>query len=261
MATTTNYGWTTPDDTALVKDGASAIRTLGSSIDSTLKTQIDAQIPDSLLTTTGDIIYASGASTPARLGIGSTGNVLTVAAGVPSWAAPAATGSNWSLVNAGGTALTGAQTVTVSGITGADKLMVLIDDASSASASSRISVRINGDTASNYYSYGGYIVPASTYSAGLSKSLGSSGSSIVVGQMSGDTTETVSGAVLIEGGNSSGVKIFSAHGGAGAGSGNSQWGLMGAGGYWDSASTITSVSVFSGTGNLDAGTVFVYKSA
>jgi hypothetical protein len=31
MATTTNYSWTTPDDTDLVKDGASAIRTLGSS--------------------------------------------------------------------------------------------------------------------------------------------------------------------------------------------------------------------------------------
>lgn len=36
MATTTNYGWTTPDNTAYVKDGASAIRTLGSSIDTTL---------------------------------------------------------------------------------------------------------------------------------------------------------------------------------------------------------------------------------
>jgi hypothetical protein len=36
MATTTNYGWTTPDNTAYVKDGASAIRSLGSSIDTTL---------------------------------------------------------------------------------------------------------------------------------------------------------------------------------------------------------------------------------
>lgn len=35
MATTTNYGWETPDDTDLVKDGAAAIRSLGSSIDST----------------------------------------------------------------------------------------------------------------------------------------------------------------------------------------------------------------------------------
>ena len=37
MATTTNYGWTTPDDTALVKDGAAAIRTLGTSVDTTTK--------------------------------------------------------------------------------------------------------------------------------------------------------------------------------------------------------------------------------
>jgi hypothetical protein len=36
MATTTNYSWTTPDNTAYVKDGASAIRTLGSSVDTSL---------------------------------------------------------------------------------------------------------------------------------------------------------------------------------------------------------------------------------
>jgi len=46
---------------------------------------------DGLLTTTGDTFYASAAGTPARLGVGSTGQVLTVAAGVPSWATPAAT--------------------------------------------------------------------------------------------------------------------------------------------------------------------------
>jgi hypothetical protein len=33
MANTTNFGWETPDDTDLVKDGAAAMRTLGSSID------------------------------------------------------------------------------------------------------------------------------------------------------------------------------------------------------------------------------------
>ena len=36
MATTTNYGWTTPDDSQAFKLGANAIRTLGSSIDTTL---------------------------------------------------------------------------------------------------------------------------------------------------------------------------------------------------------------------------------
>ena len=40
----------------------------------------------STMTTTGDILYASAANTPARLGIGSTGQSLIVAAGVPSWA-------------------------------------------------------------------------------------------------------------------------------------------------------------------------------
>jgi hypothetical protein len=83
MATTTNYGWTTPDDTALVKDGASAIRTLGSSVDTTTK----ALNPS---TTLGDVEYRSStANTNTRLGIGSTGQVLTVAGGVPSWATPA----------------------------------------------------------------------------------------------------------------------------------------------------------------------------
>lgn len=43
-------------------------------------------IKNTLTTTTGDIIYASAANTPARLGIGSTNQVLTVSGGVPTWA-------------------------------------------------------------------------------------------------------------------------------------------------------------------------------
>ena len=82
MPTTTNYGWTTPADTDLVKDGASAIRTLGTSIDTTTKNLNPS-------TTLGDIEYRSStANTNTRLGIGSTGQVLTVSGGVPSWASP-----------------------------------------------------------------------------------------------------------------------------------------------------------------------------
>jgi hypothetical protein len=47
-----------------------------------------AYVPKTLTTTTGDIIYASAANTPARLGIGSTDQVLKVSGGVPVWAAP-----------------------------------------------------------------------------------------------------------------------------------------------------------------------------
>ncbi len=50
---------------------------------------IEGGIQPTLVTTTGDMIYASAASNPARLGIGSAGQVLTVASGIPSWATPA----------------------------------------------------------------------------------------------------------------------------------------------------------------------------
>ena len=58
-------------------------------VTSAIQTQMDGKIAKTLTTTTGDIIYASGANTPARLGIGSTDQVLKVTAGVPTWATPA----------------------------------------------------------------------------------------------------------------------------------------------------------------------------
>ena len=64
------------------------------------------------MTTTGDIIYSSPGSTPVRLGIGSTGNVLTVAAGVPSWAAPAGGGKVLQVVEGTLTGSTGSTSAT-----------------------------------------------------------------------------------------------------------------------------------------------------
>ena len=46
----------------------------------------DNVIVKSLLTTKGDIIYASSTSTPVRLGIGSNAQVLKVSTDVPAWA-------------------------------------------------------------------------------------------------------------------------------------------------------------------------------
>jgi hypothetical protein len=78
-------------------------------VTSAIQTQIDGKsstshnhnsdyIAKTLTTTTGDIIYASSANNPARLGIGSTGNILTVSGGVPTWAAPAG-GSGLTLIS------------------------------------------------------------------------------------------------------------------------------------------------------------------
>ena len=142
MATTTNYGWDTPDDTDLVKDGAAAIRTLGSSVDTTTK-NLNPQ------TTTGALAYRSAtANVNTALAIGSTGQVLTVAAGVPTWATPAAAGSETLLST---TSLSGTST-TISSISGAYKhLRIWIFDIDITSATSaQLRFRFNGDTAANY---------------------------------------------------------------------------------------------------------------
>jgi hypothetical protein len=79
MATTTNYSWTTPDDTALVKDGAAAIRSLGTAIDTTVFNNAGAAIAKTIVDAKGDIIAATGADTVARLASsGVNGEVLTV---------------------------------------------------------------------------------------------------------------------------------------------------------------------------------------
>lgn len=117
MATTTNFGWETPDDTDLVKDGAAAMRTLGSAIDTSLvdlkggttgqvlskasNTDMDfswvAQddsnaIQNAIIDAKGDLIVGSAADTPARLAVGTNGYVLvadsTETTGL-KWAAPA----------------------------------------------------------------------------------------------------------------------------------------------------------------------------
>lgn len=80
MATTTNYGWVTPDDTNLVKDGALAIRTLGSSADTTVKNLNPG-------TTAGDIDYYTSGTAKARIAIGTANQVLQVNSGAtaPEW--------------------------------------------------------------------------------------------------------------------------------------------------------------------------------
>ena len=76
------------------------------------------------MTTTGDTIYSSSGSTPARLGIGTAGQVLTVNSGAtaPEWAS-AASGGGMTLLST--TTLSGAST-TVSVGTGYTDLYVLV---------------------------------------------------------------------------------------------------------------------------------------
>jgi len=255
MATTTNYGWTTPNDTDLVKDGAAAIRTLGSSIDTTTK----ALNPS---TTLGDIEYRSAtANTNTRLGIGSTGNVLTVSGGVPVWSAPAGAGASWTLLNTGGTALTGATTITVSGISAKNQLMIIVQNAS-AGAEASFSLRFNSDSASNYSEFGSQRGFNSVYSRDMAEqSLANTASTeITLGRQAGTSNSSLSGYCVISGTNTTGIKIYNSASGINVVSNQDSFSRT-LGGYYSGSSAISSVSILSDTGNFDAGTIFIYGSA
>ena len=292
MATTTNYGWTTPDDTALVKDGASAIRSLGTSVDTTTKNlnpsttlgdieyrsstantntrlgigssgqvlTVAAGVPSwangfsNPLTTTGDTIYSSSGSTPARLGIGTTGQVLTVSGGVPSWATVSAAGANYTLLNSGGTTLSGAST-TVSGISGKENLLILFRDGTNASQAI-VGIRINSDSTAGNYDYAGTRINGlSTYAANfLERESPTNASSIPVARFC-DSGGSVSGALAINGGTQTGFKQFSS---TGAGSSTPNQAAFCLTGIYKGTAAITSITVVNNTGSFTGGTVYVY---
>jgi len=203
------------------------------------------------MTTTGDTLYASAANTPARLGIGSTSQVLTVAGGVPTWATPAI---NWVAVNSGGTALSGS-TTTISGITGANQLMVLMYGGSSTNTYVEFYARINNDTGGNYL-YAGVNQSGSTTGNFSSNAA----TKIIMAGGSSSATAAGYGSVVITGGNASGVKSFSSTGSADAGGGSGVASFI-SGGYWNNSATITEINFFPSAGTWDAGTVYVFKSA
>ena len=130
--TTTNFGWTVPSDTDLVKDGAAAIRTAlggvdtsfvdlkggttgqvlskasGTDLDFTWVAQDDSNaIQNAIVDAKGDLISATAADTPARLAVGTNGQVLTADS-------TTSTGLKWATASSGG-GMTLLSTTTLSG--------------------------------------------------------------------------------------------------------------------------------------------------
>lgn len=70
MATTTNFGWSTPDNTGYVKDGALAIRTLGTAVDASmapLRGGTTGQVLQKASGSNMDFVWGTVSSTP-RIG-------------------------------------------------------------------------------------------------------------------------------------------------------------------------------------------------
>jgi hypothetical protein len=173
---TSNYNWQMPTATDLVTDLPADFEVFGQAVDTSLADLLggttgqvlakasatdmdfvwttDAAGMTNPMTTTGDTIYSSSGSTPARLGIGTTGQVLAVSGGIPAWTTPAAGGKVLQVVNAtygtqaGSTSTTYADTgltATITPTLATSKILVIVDQSGVGkwNANNFVFVRLN----------------------------------------------------------------------------------------------------------------------
>lgn len=205
--TTTNFGWDIPQSTDLVKDGATAIATLGQDIDTALVdlkggttgqvlakasgTDLDfswvAQddsnaIQNAIVDAKGDLIAATAADTPARLAVGTNGQVLTADS-------TAATGIKWATPTSGSMTLlstttlnSGTTSQTISSISSAyTQILIIAKNVRMNSGGASWTARLNSDTGTNYISgvqtvFGATNYPQTAYATSIYLALRNSGS-------------------------------------------------------------------------------------
>jgi hypothetical protein len=140
-------------------------------------------IPKDTVTAEGDILYASGSATVARLAIGTADQVLGIAAGVPAWTTPAAGAVTLISSTTLGTAT---QTVTLSSIPGTYKRIELYVSGlkSSTASASDLKIRFNNAAGGIY---------GSQRVSGIS-------STASAGRLTGQTSIAVSTTSILSGG-------------------------------------------------------------
>jgi hypothetical protein len=252
MATTTNYSWTTPDDTALVKDGAAAIRSLGTAIDSTVFTNAGAAINKSLIDAAGDLIYGTADNTVARLAIGTADQVLKVNSG--------ATAPEWGTAPSGGmtlistTTLSGAS-ISLSSIPSTyNHLQLVIRNFLPATDDRNLQMRINGDSNANRHYF------LATNSSNNNQVAGTFSETSI--QISASNDNGVGNGLivvnLIDYKNTTSWKMFNFQSAAVDSSNTAAWTLLNGFGYYNQTGAISSINLFPNGGNFTSGTALLY---
>lgn len=207
---------------------------------------VTGAVPLSTVTANGDLIVGTSSGAVGRLGVGSTGQVLTVSGGVPTWASASATAISYTLLNAGGTSLSGSST-TVSGLSGYNYLMVWLTGVSCTTGGNSIRIALN-NVENNNVSWSAFTLANTT--PGFSDS--NNGSFLYCG--SADAGQTQKIIYNVEAANSTGVKPIKWIGTPSSQDANSE--VYVGQGYDKQASVVSSITVKGGT--FDAGTMFVY---
>jgi hypothetical protein len=273
MATTTpNFNFPVPQSTDLVKDGATAIAALGTSVDTQFvdlkggttgqvlskasNTDLDYSwvttddanaIQNAIVDAKGDLIAATANDTPARLAVGANGQTIVANSSASTGLAYSNNAPLGGLPALSTTTLTGASTITVSGISNVSRLAITINEAS-ADAGSYISLRFNGDSGASYGYYGVFNSAGTIASAGLVNS-----ASIPVARQGNAGGNNINAHLNVEGSFSSGMLQYNL-GSAFNGTGGEAYNWSG---FYVGSAQITSISIISSVGNFDNGTLFI----
>lgn len=166
---------------------------------------------------------------------------------------PAASVSpNYTLLNTGGTSLSGS-TTTIS-FTAYNSLLIIVQNISSNTGNSYVDVRFNSDSGNNYQSSSWY----NGNGAGLQPETAIVDKFRILRM--DQIAETLSaGSLQVWGANSSGIKSVNFVGTGDRGGNTNGRAYVGIGRYVGS-SAITSVSILCDSGSFDNGTVFIYGS-
>lgn len=202
----------------------------------------------------GALLSATAASTPGVLAVGTNDHVLTADSATSTglkWAAPAAGAENYALINAGGTNLTAATSITVSGISNKKALLIYIE-AGSADALAFFEIIFNSDTSANYTFIGSRSVTNAAYTNYTSVDY----TRIDVARQDDTAVTTVTAVLQLRGCDGIGYKPFILNSGASS-NGTSGQNFAGTG-YYKGTSAISSVTIRSTQGNFDAGKIYLY---
>lgn len=202
---------------------------------------------NSPLTAKGDLFTYSTA--PARLAVGNNGDTIVADSSTATGLAYSKNAPLGGLQSLGSANLSGAATVTFSGISNKSRLWLAVENISTVNTGVFVGIRLNAKTDS--YGYAGIGVVGTAANPTFSNAA----SQIYLCQTSTTHTDTANSMVQLDGCFSAGM-VTGTVGGVASGTSASayQWNAL----FSLQAAQVTSVSVVSGSGNFDGGSITVY---
>jgi hypothetical protein len=240
MSTTPNYNWPLIEPTDFVTNLPADLETLADAIDA------------SFAAGEGDLLVGGSSNIFEALPIGANGTVLSSDGTTAAWATPSAPFDQYTLLNTGGTALTGggASTRTIS-FSAQNSLYIYVAGASMTGVD-QLQFQLNSDSGSNYIE------------TGIRWRVGSAAPTVHSGtvtevRLANPTAQAnlMSAQIFIQGANGTGVKPYQSFGMFNGADSATAWNYLNFGNYFGT-SPITSISIISNSSAFDAGTVFVY---